>query len=407
MKSRRIIERLALSIPSPSSRKESIWIHALSVGEVISALPLVRSLKQKYPQKDIVFTVATTQGMKIARKELEGEVKALLTMPVDFWWSVRRIVNHIRPSLFILVETDIWPGLLNHLRKRGIKTLLVNGRISPRTLSSYWRFRFFIRIMLNPIEQCLMQSDLDTKRLLQIGVRPDKVKTVGNIKFDRDWVSMSEKEHKNWLNVLNLEAKISIWVAGSTHEREEEIILDAFGRLRPLFPMLRLIIAPRRIERTENIYSLGVGKDLKTVLRTAPDLSVNGEPYDVLILDTIGELDRIYGIADISFVGGSLIPEGGHNLLEPASFGVPVLFGPYTDDFALMSEALIEAGGGERVKDGEELFKAMKALLSDSERLGGMGRRAKEFVEMNRGALERVIQQIEGSIDMKEDGTGQ
>jgi 3-deoxy-D-manno-octulosonic-acid transferase len=405
VKSRRVIERLALGLPPPSSKKESIWIHALSVGEVISALPLVRSLKQQYPQKDIVFTVTTTQGMEIARSELEGEVKALLRMPVDFWWSVRRIVDHIKPSVFILVETDIWPGLLNHLKKRGIKTLLVNGRISPRTFSSYWRFRFFIRIMMNPVEQCLMQSDLDTKRLLQIGIRPDKVKTVGNIKFDRDWVPMSKKEHQNWLNVLNLKDENSIWIAGSTHEREEEIILDAFGRLRPLFPMLRLIIAPRRIERTENIYSLGASKDFKAVLKTA--LAENGEPYDVLIFDTIGELDRIYGIADISFVGGSLIPEGGHNLLEPANFGVPVLFGPYTDDFALMSEALIEAGGGKRVKDGDELFEAMKGLLSDSERLSGVGRRAKEFVEMNRGALKRVIQHIEGTIDVKEDRAGQ
>ena len=399
VKTRRIVERLALRLPPVPSKRGSIWIHALSVGEVVSALPLVKALNQKYPSKDIVFTVKTAQGMKIARDELEGEVKALLPMPLDFWWSIRRIVNHISPSLFILIETDIWPGLINHLKKRGIKTVLVNGRISPRTFRSYRRFPFLIRSMLSPIELCLMQSDLDTKRLSQIGIGSDKLKTVGNIKFDRDWAPMDEKEYQHWLDVLNLEIENNIWIAGSTHEGEEEIILDVFGKLRPSYPMSRLIIVPRRIERTEEIHSLSESKGFRTVLKT--DLAVKRETYDVLVFNTIGELDRLYGISNISFVGGSLVPEGGHNLLEPASFGLPVLYGPHTEDFALMGEALIEAGGGKRVKDGEDLFETMKALLSDPERSKGMGRRAKEFVEMNRGAVGRVVKHIGVYIDGK------
>jgi len=208
---------------------------------------------------------------------------------------------------------------------------------------------------------------------------------------------MGEEEYNHWLDILNLAPGNDIWVAGSTHRGEENIILDVFGRLRTFFPTLRLIIAPRRVERAEDINRLVLGKGFKSILKT--ELTVNGKPYDVLILDTLGELERIYGIAKISFVGGSLAPIGGHNLLEPASFGKPVLFGPHTHNFFLMSQLLVEAGGGKRVKDEEDLFKTMKELLTDPERSNDMGRHAKEFVELSRGALERVMEHVKGYID--------
>jgi 3-deoxy-D-manno-octulosonic-acid transferase len=249
-----------------------------------------------------------------------------------------------------------------------------------------------------------MQSDLDTRRLLKIGIEAEKVKTVGNIKFGRDWVPMNEKEYKHWLNILNLGPENSVWIAGSTHEGEEKIILDTFRRLHPIFSTLRLIIAPRKIERTGDIARLSLSAGFKTVLKT--ELATNSGPYDVLILDSIGELERIYGVAKISFVGGSMIPIGGHNLLEPASFGLPVLFGPYTHNFVLMSRLLIEAGAGKRVMDGEDLFETMKELLTDPDKSIRMGRRAKEFVEKNRGALKRIMEHIENYIDAKRDSAG-
>jgi len=390
-----------MRLPANPPRIASIWIHALSVGEVLSAIPLVKAVGLQYPEKDIVFTVTTEQGKEIARKELRGKVRALLTMPLDFWWSIRRVVNFIRPSLFILVETDIWPGLISYLKKRGTKTILINGRISPRTFRYYRRFRPLARRIFSAMDLCMMQSDLDRDRLLQIGVEEQKVKTVGNIKFDRDWVPMGEEEYENLLNTLNLESENDIWVAGSTHPGEEEIILDAFGRLRRFFPFLRLIIAPRRVERAEDINRLVVDKGSRSVLKT--QIPVKDEPYEVLILDTIGELERIYGIAKISFVGGTLTPVGGHNLLEPASFGRPVLFGPHTDNFVLMSQLLIEAGGGRRVRDGEDLFETVKALLSDPEKSNSMGRKAKKFVETSRGALGRVMENIKGRLDETRD----
>jgi len=393
---RRIFERLALRLPTPFLEHGSIWVHALSVGEVISALPLIDSLTKKYPDKDIVFTVTTSRGMAIARNELEGKVKALVTMPIDFWWCIHRIVNYIRPSIFILVETDIWPGLIDYLRRKGIKSILVNGRVSPRTFKSYRRFAFLTRKIFENFELCLMDSELDSKRLLKIGIAPpEKVNTVGNIKFDRNWVPMTQEEHHDWLGLLKLESRDLIWVAGSVHKGESEILLKVFKKLHSSFSALRFIIAPRTIEQSDDILSHAQRMDLKAALKTG--LSKNRDPYDILILNTLGELGRIYGLSEVSFVGGSLISRGGHNLLEPASFGCPVLFGPYTEDFDLMSELLIEAGGGLRVQDENELYETMKMLLADLEMRTKMGRLAREFVEKNRGALGRVMSYIDNS----------
>jgi 3-deoxy-D-manno-octulosonic-acid transferase len=395
-RSDRLCQRFALShLPEPPQRR-SVWIHALSVGEVISALPLVRALKQAYPSKDIVLTVTTSLGIDVARKEAPAEVSSLLPMPLDFWWSIDRLSRSINPELFIIVETDLWPALMHHLKQRGIHTLLVNGRISPRTFRSYKRCPPIARMMYQNLDLCFMQTDLDTEKLLRIGVPPHKVKTIGNIKFDRDWLTMSRDEHELWLRKLHMSREDPVWVAGSTHQGEAAIVFNVFQKLFPLFPRLRLVIAPRRMEEARDIHRLAEAKALKPVLRT--DLVDADASYDVLILNTMGELGRVYGIAAISFVGGSLVPQGGHNPLEPASFGCPVLFGPYTQDFDLMSEMLIEAGGGKRVKDGQELFAVMKELLSEREKAEQMGKRGKAFVEMNRGSLARIMDHLKAYL---------
>ncbi|MBN1276225.1 MAG: 3-deoxy-D-manno-octulosonic acid transferase [Deltaproteobacteria bacterium] len=388
-----IAGKLALAFPSITLQEGNIWIHALSVGEVISAVPLVEAIARKFPERDIVFTVTTSRGMAVAREKLEGRVKALLLMPLDFCWCVYRIFNYIRPSVFILVETDIWPGLPAFLKKKGIITLLVNGRVSPHTFKAYRRMSFFTRKLFEPINLCLMQSDLDRQRLLRAGVRPEeKVITVGNIKFDRQWVPMNNDERSRWMNILGLQPEDLIWVAGSTHSGEEEILLNAFRRLRPLFPNLRLIIAPRKIEQSEEIFKKARLKGFKAVLKT--EIKSKGSTGDVFILNTMGELDRIYGLSQISFVGGSLVPVGGHNLLEPAAFGCPVLFGPYMHNFALMSELLLESGGGIQVKNEKELYDGMSRILAHAEMRHNMSRQAKEFAEKNRGAIEEIISYI-------------
>jgi 3-deoxy-D-manno-octulosonic-acid transferase len=389
IRSRRFIDRVFLELPAQTPWERGIWIHALSVGEVTSAIPLVRALRREYPQEDIIFTVTTRQGMEIARREIGDEVRLLLPMPLDFWWSLRKLIQCIKPALFILVETDIWPGLISLLKKKGIKTVLINGRISPRTLRSYNKCRFFIRRLFNSFELCLMQTDLDRKRILSIGVAPEKVKTAGNIKFDSDWLPMGDKERHEWLEALHLEPENIVWVAGSTHEGEEKIILEVYERLRLISPSLLLIMAPRNIERADSIMVLCSGMGFKSLLKT--DLTKDGASYDVLILNTIGELGRIYGIGKVSFVGGSLVAQGGHNPLEPASFGHPVLFGPHMEDFVLMTQLLVESGGGQEVSDSDDLFKAVKKILMDPALCDDIGRKAAAYVETNKGALKRVV----------------
>ena len=288
----RIKERFALSLPKDTNEKTRIWIHALSVGEVISAIPLIGEISARHPGKEIVFTVTTTKGLEIARKEIGNQVK-IIPMPLDFWWSIRRIARYINPSFFILVETDIWPALITYLSDKKIKCFLVNGRISPRTFRSYKKFSFFIKPILNRFTLCMMQSDLDAKRLLETGIDPVRILTTGNIKFDRAGLTMSMEERDVWLKELCLDAEDVIWVAGSVHKDEDQMILRVFSRLVPEFSRLRLILAPRNIEESDKILNIARDIGLETILRT--DLKNTGIPYKVLILNTIGELGRIYG----------------------------------------------------------------------------------------------------------------
>ncbi|MEW6668773.1 MAG: 3-deoxy-D-manno-octulosonic acid transferase [Thermodesulfobacteriota bacterium] len=392
-----LADRLGLFRPLERAGTPSLWVHALSVGEVLSAVPLVLALRGRYSGIPLVFTATTAQGLSMARRELGGKVDRILRMPLDTCWSMRRLLDHIRPTLFIVVETDLWPGLLNRLAKRRIRAVLVNGRVSPRTYRTYRRFRFLVRnLLFGGLDRCLVQTEVDRERLLRIGLSPEKVVTAGNIKFDREWVSMTGEEADRLLKTLNLTPQDTLIVAGSIHPGEEEVLLNVFLRLRPLFPQTRLILAPRRIEDAESVHRSAAAKGLRPLLRT--DLPGTSEHHDVLVLNTLGELGRIYGLGTITFVGGSLVPLGGHNVLEPAAFGKPVLFGPHMHNFQLMSQLLVETGGGRMVGDEEGLFSAMRQLLGDPHQRGSMGRSAREFVEGNRGALARVLDQIDACL---------
>ncbi len=385
---KRLRERLALALPEPLPDNGNLWVHALSVGEVLSAVPLVEQLKISFPHKEIVLSVTTRSGMALAQEKFSGRVSRIITMPLDAWWCVRRVIHYVRPSVFILVETDLWPGLLDFLKQKGVSSLLVNGRISPRTLKSYQKAPVVIRRMFAPLNYCLMQTDLDRDRLLQLGLERKKVITTGNIKFDRDMAALDAEEKERLLGMLGLNGKIRVWVAGSTHEGEEELLLNVFQDLRKDYPLLRLIIAPRNVVRSREISNMAGKMGLTVVLRTA--ISKNSPSYDVLILDTVGELGRIYGLGSVAFVGGSFAPIGGHNLLEPAGYGIPVVFGPHTHNFEFMSESMLKTGGALRVQNGTELCDAMKRIFSDTELALQMGARAKAFVAENRGALNRV-----------------
>jgi len=395
-KDRRRRKRTGLDIPRAPLSKAAIWVHALSMGEVVSALPLVKAVKKQFPHQALVFTVATRQGMQVALKELKKEADLIEYMPLDFWWAIRRLIHHVRPAIFILVETDVWPGLIYALKKNGTLTMLVNGRVSPRTYKAYYRTRFLIRRLWNQFDLILMQTHLDQARLLQLGVLADKVRNNGNIKFDRPWQVPDTVVIQDLKKQFGLALSDPVWVAGSTHADEESKILDVFIRLRKQFPDLRLILAPRRIERIAELQRLVLARSLKPVLKS--DFTPGSVPYDVLLLNTIGELEKFYALADIAFVGGSLVPIGGHNLLEPAGFAKPVLFGPYTHNFEVMAETLLAAGGGERVHSTDELYEALVKLLADPTRSAEMGTQAQNFVKGNSGALTRTMAHVENLL---------
>ena len=417
----RFKERLGLNLSDLNqSGAGRLWVHALSVGEVLSAIPLLEALKNKHPSREIVLSVKTATGLDVARKKLKDTVHYFLPMPLDFWWSARRMIKNINPIIFILVETDIWPGLISLLKKRGVKTILVNGRLSPHTAKSYRRWRFLIKRVLQMVELFLMQTELDKRLIIKGGLCPDKVKVTGNIKFDKSWRPLNNKERDRWLDLLNLKNML-IWVAGSTHHPEEKIIFNVFRQLRKSFPDLSLIIGPREAHRFDEVYNLAKDCELKVIrktqlsvdqIATAPYASSHGagrtrrheqegnQKYNVFILNTLGELGQVYGLADIAFVGGSLAPKGGHNLLEPAFFGIPVLFGPYTYNFTTMSELMIKYRGGKMVADESELLNVMLELLAQKSNRCEMGKRAKEFVEQNQGALGRVMEILEPYIEV-------
>jgi len=341
-------------------------------------------------------------------------------MPLDFWWSLRRMIKKINPIIFILVETDIWPGLISLLKKRGVKTILVNGRLSPHAAKSYKRWRFLIKRVLQMLELFLMQTELDKRRIIKGGLCPDKVKVTGNIKFDKSWSPLNNKERDRWLDLLNLKNML-IWVAGSTHHPEEKIIFNVFSQLRKSFPDLSLIIGPREAHRFDEVCNLAKDCGLKVIRKTqlpvdSPATALHAssrragragrhereekQKYNVFILNTLGELGQVYGLADIAFVGGSLAPKGGHNLLEPAFFSIPVLFGPYTYNFTTMSELMIKYRAGKMVADESELLSVMGELLAQKSKRNEIGRRAKEFVEQNQGALDKVMGILEPYIEM-------
>ena len=389
----RFNKRWCLQLPQKSLHK-GIWIHALSVGEVLSAIPLVEALSSLCP-KSIGFTVTTQRGMEIAMANLKDKVDLLHFFPFDFFWSVKRFVNRIDPSCFILVETDIWPFLLNFLYLKGVKCFLVNGRISPSTYLRYSRFPWLIRGIFNCFDLCMVQSEEDRKRLLNLGISRDKVINAGNIKFDRNMEPITEEEKRGWKRLFGIRGKDIVWIAGSTHPGEEEIILDVFKKIRKRVVNLILIIAPRNIDRAREIYHMGKDMKFNMIFRSQ---SPSTEKGDVIIIDTIGELARLYGIADIAFVGGSLIPFGGHNLIEPASFGCPVIFGPRVFNFRDISHALIEANAGIMVKDKEELYYSVLRLIEDPLWRKQVVESCRLFIYENRGATDRVASLIRSRL---------
>ena len=367
---------------------DSIWVHAVSVGEVLAARPLISELRRRYPRLRLFLSTTTLAGQRLARAT---DVDGVLYFPFDWAFSVRRTLNLVRPRLFVMIETEIWPNLLRECRRRGIPSVLVNGRISYRSFPRYRLIRPLFRHVLADIDRFCVQGGEAVRRLEQLGADPARITATGSLKFDAlDVIPTPGRDRERVLRFFRMSANRPVLVAGSTFRGEEEAILRAFNRLRTSGGNPLLVLAARQPERFAEVERLCRSEGLSTVRRT--DLPIDAEPRaDAVVLDTIGELAEVYQIATVVFVGGSLVRAGGHNILEPAVFGKPIVFGPHMENFAEIAEAFLANDAASQVRSDRELEATIVSLMGDPVRRARLGAAARALVEANRGARDRTL----------------
>ena len=366
------------------------WIHAVSVGEAVTAVPLIEALIRRWPELGIVMTTVTPTGARIVSDRLDGAV-CHRYFPVDLPGAVRRALDAVRPRFFIGMETELWPNFFRALATRGIPSMIANGRISDRSFRRYRCVRFLTARMLRDVGVFSMQSREDARRIIALGAPPERVVVTGNLKTDL--TPPDAGGDSLWQRLLGLDDDDLVWIAGSTHRGEDAVVLDAFARLRPRFPRLVLLLAPRHPERVPEVERLVAERGLSAVRRS--DLPRARDQSAVIILDTVGELAQLYRVATVVFVGGSLVPTGGHNMLEPALLRKAVLFGPHTGNFRESAEVLLAAGGAVLVRENAELEHRVGLLLGDRELRLRMGEAAFRAVVGRQGAVKHTLELVE------------
>ena len=380
-------------LANPSSARTH-WVHAVSVGETRAVMPAVKLLKKRNPALRVVFSTVTRTGQETARKDGVGLIDALVYFPLDLSWAAGNMVRAIDPVVFVVVEKEVWPNCFRALGKRGVPIVVINGTISERSYRRFKKLGFFFRGVFGSVSTFCARTDGDRRRAVGLGVAPERAVTTGNMKFDLAPPELDASSLEGLKKALGISGVGPVIVAGSTHAGEEEEVLAAFKKLRGDFPDLKLIIAPRHPERFAEVASLIRKSGFNCARRSAPA----GKPEQVVLLDTVGELMMVYSFATVAVVGGSIAPGiGGHNLLEPAYYGKPVVYGGNLTTYLEMAEMLEAAGGGVRAGRGE-LYGALAKLLGDRTLREDMGERARALVEANRGAAEKSVAVIEGHL---------
>ncbi len=375
-----------------------IWIHAVSVGEVTAAEPIVASLRTHFPEACIVLSTSTETGQDMARRIVTGAT-SFIYYPLDIPFVVRKVITKVRPDIFILTETELWPNFIRVCKEQGAKVIMVNGRISQHSYQKYAMTRFFWKDIVNVIDEIGVISEIDAERMKAIGMAPSRVHVIGNAKYDSLAAKASPPVREEMERRLNLTKMDRVLVAGSTHDGEEKMVLYAYRHLLERYPDFKLIIIPRHPERSHAVLSLIKESGFADCM-TMTEINGGRNRTDerIIVIDTIGELFKAYSLASVVFCGGSLVPKGGQNILEPAAWGKVIFYGPFMDDFRDEKELLEKAGAGIMVGNGEDLLDGILTLMSDPDALARKGEEGRRIVVSNMGAAERYAAMVMSHI---------
>lgn len=377
------------------AHKNCIWLHAASVGEIVAASPLVKEFHKEFPRRPILVSVVTSSGYNMAKRILK-DADSVIYFPMDLPFLGESVIKRIRPGVFLPVETELWPNFLKAIRKYKIPVMMVNGRISDKSVKRYHYLRGLLKDMLGTIDKFCMQSPIDAQHIIQLGADPSLVMVTGNTKFDQTYTSVSEEERKQLCEELHLTGAYPILMAGSTHRGEEEILLESFLKIKKEYPKAKMILAPRDIMRAGDLSRMVQKKGMKSILRTEADKAGTG---DVILLDTIGELGRLYSVGDIVFVGGSLIEQGGHNILEPAAHGKVILIGPYMFNFKDSYALFSGRGACLTVQNETELTETILHLLTHEDEKRAMEEQTLQIIAENGGAALKSKEELKELLD--------
>lgn len=388
------------------STKNVIWLHAASVGEVKALSIIISQLKKINPDYSLIVSVVTESGKREAQRSLSAgsigkEVEFVFHAPIDLKRFVKRALASLNPSALIIVETELWPNLIKEAKKTRCWVALINGRISGESLSKYLLLKSLFSETLSYVDLFCMQSEEDAERIKKLGAEKERIKVLGNLKFDRMITQISEFDKNVLKKKLSIPLDLKVMVGGSIRGGEEEILVRVFKRLKKDGENFLLVLAPRHLDRIKKIEKMLSHQELGFVRRSELDGETPLENQRIILLDTIGELAGIYAIADVAFVGGSLVPIGGHNLLEPAIYGVPVIFGPHVDHFKTAADLLIQCGGGIKIKNEEELYTKTLDLLKDEDKRKRMGKSAQEAIKKQGGASQKTAHLILTQLEQK------
>ncbi len=370
---------------SIAHKKEVIWFHTVSVGEAEAAFPLIRAIQNRYPDQPILVTTTTPTGSARVKAVFEAAVEHVY-LPYDLPRAVGRFLNHFKPRIAVMMETEIWPNLFHQCNQNKIPLFIINARLSEKSTRGYHKLKSLTEEALCNVSHIAARSENDANRFIALGARPAKVSVVGNIKFDLK-LPASLREQAEFIH-QSLFLQRPVWIAASTHEKEDEKVLDAFKVVQKKIPTALLVLVPRHPERFNKVAELCKKRHFSLIKRTE-DKPCSAKTA-VFLLNTMGELKLFSIAADIAFVGGSLVPTGGHNVLEPAAAGVPVLFGPHMFNFSEIAELLLEKGAAIQVENETELAEEVINLFQHAEIRSELGEKGPRFVEENRGALKRL-----------------